>query len=167
MSIHSSKNNRFTMDTLQKYKNSPLYEVPDCYFEQFQHDVMQRVAKEERPQKRFGKWISTISAAASIALIVMLSFFLFVNRNTNKPFYVHEDIKPQDDTILSLELNPLAEVSEPFIETTLASKETLSSNEPVTTKETIVYRAVDFYIDDYETNNFCDMMYDLECYYDY
>jgi len=159
------------MDTLQQYKDKPLYEVPDHFFEQLQHDIMQRVITEEKQQKTFKKWISVASVAASIALIVALSVFLFVNRSDNEHFYVHEEIAQPEDSIISLDVNHLAEVTEIMdnvIEIEPTILEPVAPKAPsVAEKETIVYRAVDYYVDDYETDNFCETMYDLECYYDY
>jgi len=82
--------------------------------------------------------------------------------------YVHEEIALPEDSIISLDVNHLAEVNEPFIN---LSEDIDVINEPLhkneTSVETIVYRAVDYYVDDYETDNFYETMYDLECYYDY
>ena len=156
------------MDTLQKYKDKPLYEVPEHFFEQLQHDIMQRVANEKKQQKTFKKWISVASAAASFALIVSLSVFLFVNRSNNEHFYVYEEVVFPEDSIISLDVNYLVEVNEPIhnlAEDVIVINEPLAKNEPPV--ETIVYRAVDYYVDDYETDNFYETMYDLECYYDY
>ena len=156
------------MDTLQQYKDKPLYEVPDHFFEQFQHNVMQRVAKETKRQKMRKQWISAISIAASFTIILALSYFIFLNKNTDEHFYVHEEIALPEDSIISLDVNHLAEVNEPFIN---LSEDIDVINEPLhkneTSVETIVYRAVDYYVDDYETDNFYETMYDLECYYDY
>jgi hypothetical protein len=161
------------MDTLQKYKEKPLYEVPEHFFEQLQNNVMHRVAQVEKQQKTFRKWISAISVAASFAIIVTLSVFLFFNRDTNPHFYVHEDITQHEDSIFSFDSNPLAAAPNIIAD---ASEESFDTQEPVSAKpsvsendakESIVYRAVDYYIDDYETNNFYEAMYDLECYYDY
>ena len=157
------------MDTLQKYKNKPLFEVPEHYFEQLQYNVMQRVKKEVKSQNSKKQWISAISVAASFAIIITLSFFLFVNRNTNEHFYVHEEIINSEDSILASNSNLLAEVTEHAIvipTELIAPQKPLSSNAPLVA-ETIVYRAVDFYLDDFTTDSFCEMMYDLECYYDY
>jgi len=153
------------MDTLHKYKDKPLYEVPEHFFEQFQHEVMQRVTRK-KIQKQ---WFSTISVAASIALIFALSYFIFLNKNTNEHFYVHEDMPLPEDSIISFNTNHLAEVTEPII---TPHEETPTNPEPLSTKaplvaETIVYRAVDFYVDDFETDIFFDLIYELECYYDY
>jgi hypothetical protein len=171
MSKNSSNNKNFTMDTLQKYKDQPLYEVPEHYFEQLQYDVMQLVKKEEKQQKATKKWISAVSVAASIAIIITLSFFLFVNRNTTEHFYVHEEITNHEDTILTLDSSHYAEATEIIINNTVVSEEItkpLSTKAPlVAQKETIVYRAVDYYLDDYDINNFCEVMCDLECFYDY
>jgi hypothetical protein len=159
------------MDTLQKYKEKPLYEVPEDFFEQFQHDVMQRVAKEEKRQKTHKQWISAISIAASISIIMALSYFIFLNRTTDDHFYVHEEIALPEDSIISLDANHLAEATEriDFIDT--AIEEVTTTPKPLSPKppsvETIVYRAVDFYVDDFETDNFYETMYELECYYDY
>jgi hypothetical protein len=159
------------MDTLQKYKEKPLYEVPEHFFEQFQHDVMQRVADEEKRQKTFRRWISAAGVAASFALIFTLSYFIFVNRNANEPFYVHENMAHPEDSILNFDSNSLADAKINIVEEPIESIETqetvFTKDPPADAKESIVYRAVDFYLDDYETNNFCEAMYDLECYYDY
>jgi len=160
------------MDTLHQYKEKPLYEVPDHYFEQLQHDVMLRVKKEIKQQISFKKWTSAISAAASIVLIIALSCFIFINKNTNTNFYVHEDIPLHENSIITLDSNHLAEATELNItndtaEQTITS-EPLSPKVPlVAVNETIVYLAVDFYVDDFVTDNFYDTMYELESYYDY
>jgi hypothetical protein len=159
------------MDTLNKYKDKPLYEVPEHFFEQFQQDVIQRVAKEEKRQKTRKQWLSAVSVAASFTLIMALSYYIFLNRNTEQHFYVHEDTQLPEDSIISLESNHLAEATELItIDTAeqLTLEEPLSPKAPsVAEKETIVYRAVDFYVDDYATDNFYETMYELECYYDY
>jgi len=163
------------MDALQKHKDKPLYEVPDFYFEQLQRNVMQRVTKEEKHQKTQRKWFSFVSAAASIALIFMLSYFVFMNKDTAYHFYVHEEIAQPETTILTLDLNNLAEATELKIQapiefnTHFAPKTSLevAENNNKTTTETIVYSAVEFYIDDYETSTFFDVMYDLEVCYEY
>ena len=155
------------MNTLENNKTKPLFEVPDHYFEQMQHDVMQKVMQEEKRRKTSKTWISAISAAASIAIIVLLSVYLIINRNTEEHFYVYEEIIPTDDTIIALESNHLAEV---INELTEEISEPLSLQAPlvaINNKETIVFRAMDFYVDDYEIDSFCEVMYDLECYYDY
>lgn len=155
------------MDILQKYKDKPFYEVPDHYFEQMQHDVMQRVKKETKRQKLHKTWISSVSVAASLALIVMLSYFLFLNKDTNEPFYVHEELLVPENGILGQDSSCFAEAIE------LETQEIVDTNTPIVnettppSKETIAYRAVDFYVDDYEIDSFCETMYDLECYYDY
>ena len=149
------------MDTLEKNKDKPLFEVPEHYFEQLQHNVMQRVAREEKRQKLQKKWISAISVAASLAIIVALSVYLITNSNPNDHFYVHEEIAQPEDTILTLDTNYLAESTE------IVVNEFMETNEAPAAKETIVYRAVDFYVDDYEIDSFCEVMYDLECYFDY
>jgi len=160
------------MDTLKKYKDKPLYEVPENFFEKFQQDVMQRVTWEEKRRKIQKKWISAVSIAASFALIIALSYFIFLNRDTNNHFYVHEKLPLPEDSIILLETNQLADATEVIIMDTgeiIATKESVSyqtSKTPVV-EETIVYRAVDYYIDDIETENFYETMYDLECYYDY
>ena len=157
------------MDTLQKYKNHTLYEVPEHYFEQFQQDVMQRVKQEKQQQKVQQKWISAVSVAASFAIIVTLSFFIFVNKNSNEHFYVHEEITQSEDTVSTFESNQLAEASELAAEIPNEPVETpkpLSSKAPFVA-ETIAYRAVDFYLDDYTVDSFCEVMYDLECFFDY
>jgi flagellar basal body-associated protein FliL len=146
-----------------------LYEVPEHFFEQFQHDVMQRVTKEEKRRKTQKQWISTISVAASIALIMALSYFIFLNKDTNNHFYVHEELPHLEDSIISLDSNHLAEATERIenvpAEVIIPAKDPVVKNE--TPAETIVYRAVDYYVDDYATENFYDTMYELECYYDY
>ena len=155
------------MNTLENNKTKPLFEVPDHYFEQMQHDVMQKVMQEEKRRKTSKTWISAISAAASIAIIVLLSVYLIINRNTEEHFYVYEEIIPTDDTLITLESNHLAEV---INELTEEISEPLSLQAPlvaINNKETIVFRAMDFYVDDYEIDSFCEVMYDLECYYDY
>jgi len=156
------------MDTLQKNKDKPLFEVPEHYFEQLQHNVMQHVAKEEKRLKLQKKWISVASVAASLAIIVTLSAYLIINRNTNDHFYVHEEIAQPENTILILDSNHLAEAGEiAFKELREITGETEIPATPKTSVETIVYRAMDFYVDDYEIDSFCETMYDLECYYDY
>ena len=159
------------MDTLQQYKDKPLYEVPDHFFEQFQHNVMQRVAKETKRQKIRKQWISAISIAASFTIILALSYFIFLNKNTDEHFYVHEEIALPEDSIISLDVSYLVEANE-LIDNIIEDStflEPLSPKAPLVAaeKETIVYRAVDYYVDDYETDNFYETMYDLECYYDY
>jgi len=157
------------MDTLQKYKNTPLFEVPEHYFEQLQYDVMQRVKKEVKQQNSKKQWISAVSVAASFAIIITLSFFLFVNRNTNEHFYVHEEITNPEDSNFTSDSNQLAEITEhPIVTPTesVAPQKPLFSKAPLVA-ETIVYRAVDYYLDDFTTDSFCEVMYDLECYYDY
>ncbi|MCL1850046.1 MAG: hypothetical protein FWF70_01355 [Bacteroidetes bacterium] len=159
------------MDTLQKYKEKPLYEVPEHFFEQFQHEVMQRIEKEEKQHKTRKQWISAISVAASIAIIVALSCFIFLNRNTEEHFYVHEEIQLPEDSIITLDANHLAEAPELIHNNTteqIIPEKSLSPKVPlVAENETIVYRAVDYYVDDVETENFYDTMYELECYYEY
>ncbi|MCL2290492.1 MAG: hypothetical protein FWC34_07305 [Bacteroidetes bacterium] len=158
------------MNTLENNKNKPLFDVPEHYFEQLQHNVMQRAMKEEKQQKKSKKWISATSAAASIAIIVVLSVYLIVNRDPNEHFYVLEGVIQSEDTLITLDSNCLAEVREVTVKELTEVKrepETLSSKAPLVAKETIVYRAVDFYVDDYEVYNFCEVMYDLECFYDY
>jgi len=154
------------MNTLQNYKNKPLFEVPEQYFEQFHKEVMQRVAKENRRQNITKKWISAVSIAASFALIVGLSLFLFLNRNINDSFYVHEDNIQQDKGLLCQDSSFLAEVTNVVVENPDESVKTIES--PKTSSvETIVYHAVDYYLEDYTTDSFCEAMYDLECFYDY
>ena len=171
MSISSLNNNRISMNTLQKYREKPLYEVPEQYFEQLQHDVMQRVVRKENQQKTIRKWISGISVAASITLIFILSYFIFENRKTDDHFYAHEETKIHEDSILtsfSCHLSENMEISDnDSIELIEKKETTLPQKKYAAQSETIAYRAVDFYVDDFETNNFCEVMYDLECYYDY
>ena len=159
------------MDTLQKYKDKPLYEVPDHFYEQFQHDVIQRVANESKRQKMRKQWISVISAAASVTIVFVLSYFIFLNKDTDEHFYVHEELALPEDSMISLDSNHLAEATkivDSAIEEAPIFIEPLSPKAPlVAEKETIVYRAVDYYVDDFETDNFCETMYELECYYDY
>ena len=168
MSKSSSKNGYFTMDTLHKYKNKPLYEVPDDYFEQLQQNVMQHITKEHRRTKTAKRWFSAVSVAASIAIIVTLTFYVFVNKDVNEHFYVHEDITQSEEIFSNLYSNQLAEAKEFSIATPVESVESLKplSKVPLVA-ETIAYRAVDYYLDDYTTDSFCEVMYDLECYYDY
>jgi hypothetical protein len=167
MSINSSEKNKF-MDNLHKYKEKPLYDVPEIFFEQFQSAVMQRIAKEEKRQRTQKKWISTISIAASLAVIVVLSCFIFLNQNANNHFYVHKEIITHEDSSISLAHNYLAKVTE-VIENAHkeipVTPETVVKNETPT--ETIVYRAIDYYVDDVEMETFFDAVYELECYYDY
>ena len=160
------------MDTLQKYKDKPLYEVPEHYFDQLQLDVMQRVKKEIKQQISFKKWASTISAAASIVLIVALSCFIIFHKNINTNFYVHEEHPILEDSMITIDHHYLSEATE-FIITNDTTEQT-TSPEPlfpkapsVAANETIVYLAVDFYVDDFVTDNFYDTMYELESYYDY
>jgi hypothetical protein len=160
------------MDTFQKYKEKPLYVVPDHFFEQFQHDVMQRVAKEEKRAKTNKQWFSAISIAASIAIILALSYFIFLNSNTAQHFYVHHEVALPEDSIISLESNHFAEVSEHFeiVEESISILPNPSSPKvPIVAaeNETIAYRAADYYVDDFETDNFYETIYELECYYDY
>jgi len=160
------------MDTLQKYKEKPLYDVPDSFFQQFEREVMQRVKMEEKERtSSYKKWISAASIAASVVLIGMLSYFLIENRNPNEPFYVHEVIAKPETPVLHFDSTYVAENKKVITDKPLESVEKIPSVAPVETnvavKETIVYRAVDYYIDDYETSLFCETMYDLECYYDY
>jgi hypothetical protein len=155
------------MDTLQKYQNSTLFEVPEHYFEQLQHDVKQRVIKEENRLKRQRKWISAISVAASISLIIVLSYFLFVNRNFDEHFYVHQEISYPEDGFISQDSNRLVESRAFDVSESTEVKEKPETLVATVGIETIVYSAVDFYVDDYETSNFCEVMYELECYYDY
>lgn len=152
------------MNTLQNHKNTSLFDVPEHYFEQLQRDVMQRVAKEEKNQRKTKKWISAISIAASLSLVFILSHFLFVNRNFEEHFYVHQENMPNENTITPQDSNQLAEV---IIDSTENNENLESSSLQAPLVETIVYRAVDFYVDDYETSNFCEVMYELECYFDY
>jgi hypothetical protein len=166
MSINSSNKIRASMDTLKKYKDKPLFEVPEKYFEQFQHDVIQRVMKEEKRHNTLKKWRSAVSIAASVAIIFILSFYIFLNRNINEPFYVHQEIPPEE-SVLTIDSIHLAEVTELAIEIPNQSTPKPLSPKPPVVAETIVYRAVDYYLDDYEIDSFFDTMYDLECYYDY
>ena len=166
------------MNILQNHKDKPLFEVPEHFFEQFQSDVMQKVLKEERELKVRRRWISAISIAASFTIIFMLSYFLFINRNTEEHFYVYQEITQPEEDILALDSNFLAEVNDnnsitsPIIDTDTSSpihsnNKTSSTNNQAVAAETIVYNAVDFYVDDYQIDNFCDVMCELECYYDY
>jgi len=168
MSKSSFNDSYFSMNTLENNKEKPLFEVPEHYFEKMQHIVIQRIKQEEKRRKTSKKWLSAISAAASIAIIVVLSAYLIVNRNPNEHFYVHEEIVHPEDTIITLDSNHLAEIGEVMVNELTEAKgetETLATNK--TSVETIVYRAVDFYVDDYDIYNFCEVMYDLECFYDY
>jgi len=158
------------MDTLQKYKNHALFEVPEQYFEQFQQEVMQRVKQEKQQKITIKKWFSVVSVAASISIIIVLSFYVFVNKDTSEHFYVHEEIIHPGDSILSFETNQLAEAQEMTVEIPVEAavpQKITSSKSPELTGETIVYRAVDYYLDDFTVDSFCEIMYDLECYYDY
>jgi hypothetical protein len=157
------------MDTLEKYKDKPLFEVPENYFEKFQYDVLQLVMKEEKRQNTHKQWIAAVSIAASVAIILMLSFFLFLNRNTNEPFYVHQEVIQDEKSILTLDSIHFAEAIDLEIEEPVESAETPKTLYPKVplVAETIVYRAVDYYLDDYTADSFFDTMYDLECYYDY
>jgi hypothetical protein len=167
MSKDSFKDKYHSMDTLQNHKNKPLFEVPEHYFEQLQRDVMQRVAKEEKRLKISKKWISAVSVAASLTLIFLLSYFLFVNKNFEEHFYAFGETNQQDDTIISQDPNCLVETIEILVEEPTEMNRETETSVPKNTTETIVYRAVDFYVDDYETYNFCEVMFDLECYFDY
>jgi len=163
-----SSNNKLSMDILQKYKEEPLFDVPDQYFEQMQHGVMQRVTKDIKQGTATKKWLSAVSFAASFAIIVILSVYLLINRNTNQPFYVQEEIIQSEDSVLTYD-NYLAEATDLIVEDTLDTTpipESLSYKTPLVT-ETIAYLAVDFYVDDFTIDNFFEIMYDLECYYDY
>jgi predicted nucleic acid-binding Zn ribbon protein len=160
------------MDTLLKYKEKPLYEVPEDFFEQFQHDVMQRVTKEAKQHKIRKQWFSAISIAASITLIMALSYFIFLNRNTDEHFYVHEELPTFEDSVISLSPNHFAEATEiidnfsdEVIVNQPQTQNPVIKNDPPA--ETIVYRAVDFYVDDFETETFYNTVYELDCYYDY
>ena len=174
MSKSNLINKHNLMDTLQKYKEKPLYEVPDSFFQQFEREVIQRVKMEEKERaSSYRKWISAASIAASVVMIGLLSYFLIENRNPNEPFYVHEEMVKPETPVSNFDSTYVAETKivipdKPVdsVEKTplVAPVETTASNP---TKETIVYRAVDYYIDDYETIQFCETIYDLECYYDY
>jgi len=153
------------MDILQKYKEEPLFDVPEHYFEQLQYDVMQRVNKVQKQHHRAKTWISAVSVAASLALIVVLSVYLFVNRNVNEPFYVHEETIQIEDTN-SLNLAEAIDIPAERTTETISTTQPLSSNTP-STPETIAFVAVDYYLDDNTIDNFYEIMYDLECYYDY
>ena len=164
------------MNTLQNHKEKPLFEVPEHFFEQFQNDVMQKVKREEKELKIRRKWISAISIAASFTIIFMLSYFLFINRNTEEHFYVYQVITQPEEDVLTLDSNFLADVNDspitsPMIDTDtsypILSNNKTSTNNQTVAAETIVYNAVDFYVDDYQIDNFCDVMCELECYYDY
>ena len=166
------------MNSLQNHKDKPLFEVPEHFFEQFQNDVMQKVMQEERKQKSSRKWISAMSIAASFTIIFMLSYFLFINRNTDEHFYVYQEITQPKEEILTTDSNFLAEfydnnsITSPIIDTDTSSpihsnNKTSSTNNQSVSAETIVYNAVDFYVDDYQIDNFCDVMCELDCYYDY
>jgi len=171
------------MNILQKNKEKPLYEVPEQFFEQLQKNIMKRVLKEKSKEKSFKQWLSVASVAASVVLIFLLSYFLFVNRNPNELFYVHENISLQEESMLSNEVVHLAEVKEINTYEKKNDFELKNTNNkpkplvsippieypisPAQFSETIVYRAVDYYLDDYEVIRFCDVMYDLDCYYEY
>jgi len=170
MSKGNFNDNHFSMDTLQKHKDKPLFEVPEHYFEQLQCDVIHKVTKEKGREKTTKKWISAISVAASFVLIVMFSTYLVINRNPNEHFYVFEEITESENTTSMLDSNHLAEATEVVaneLSEVQSKTEILSSKTSSVSKETIVYRAVDFYIDDYETDRFYEVMYDLDFYYDY
>jgi len=171
MSKKSFNDHHFFMDRLHKYKNTPLFDVPEHYFDQLQHDVMQRVNIEIKRQKTFKKWFSAISAAASITLIITLACYIFVNRNTEEHFYVSEETTISDDSVISFDSSYYADANDFMYiekEEIIVSNESPLKNEPsVTPNETIVYSAVEYYVDDYETEKFYETMYDLECYYDY
>jgi hypothetical protein len=173
MSKKSLNNKRLFMDTIQNHKNKPLFEVPESYFGQLQHDVMQRITQDGKQTYISKKWFSAISVAASIALIFLLSYFLFVNKNLDEHFYVHQEILPPEDEMNVYDSIHLAEAGEVFVNELLEANrdtETFLSNAPSVAgvdKETIVYSAVDFYVDENVTSNFCEVMYDLECYFDY
>jgi len=158
------------MDTLPKYKNKSLFEVPDSYFEKLQHDVMQRITIEKKQKTTTKKWISAVSVAASIAIIITLTFFVFDNRDSNEHFYVHEEINLPEDSILTLETNQLVEIQELPVKIPVESASPQNpalSKSPEPASETIVYRAVDYYLDDFTVDSFCEIMYELECFYDY
>jgi len=166
MSKKSFIDHHFSMNTFQKYKDIPLFEVPDHYFENMQRNVMRSIAKECKRKTAIKKWVSVASVAASFALIVMFSIYLIVNRNPNEHFYVFEEIAPSKDLTQTLDSNHLAEATEIVVNEFLeVQPETLFLKAPLV--ETIVYRVVDFYVDDYETDNFYEVMYDLEFDYDY
>jgi len=152
------------MDTLQKNKDKSLYDVPNSYFEQLQQNVIQRVKNETSRQKTIKQSISAVSVAASVAIIVTLSFYIFLNKNANEHFYTHEEIT-QEVSVSNIDFKQIAEA--PKVVSEFSSEPKLSiSNAPIVA-ETIVYRAVDYYLDDYTTDNFCEIMYELECYYEY
>ena len=153
------------MNILQKYKEEPLFDVPEHYFEQLQYNVMQRVNKVQKQQHRTKTWISAVSVAASLAIIVVLSVYLFVNRNVNEPFYVHEETIQIEDTN-SLNLAEAIDIQAERTTETISTTQPLSSNAP-STPETIAYVAVDYYLDDTTIDNFYEIMYDLECHFDY
>ena len=163
-------------NSLHKYKDKPFYEVPEDFFEQFQYDVMQRVAHEQKRQKKQRQWISAVSAAASIALIMALSYFIFLNKDVDEHFYVHEEITQPENSTTTLDSNHLAEAAE-LIHTHTAvinptqeiapNTKSLPQKNPAVETETIAYRAVDYYVDDVQTETYYETMYELECYYDY
>jgi len=155
------------MDILQEYKGKPLYEVPENYFEQFSNDIINRVNKEKQ-LKKTKKWISVISVAASLTGIVFLSNFIFVNQNTDEHFYVQANTPSDKSTLLQDSDYVIKNDDKSDLKEDVSNiKEPIEINQSSVNKETIVYRAVDFYVDDYETNNFCEVMYELECDYDY
>jgi hypothetical protein len=153
------------MDILQKYREEPLFDVPEHYFERLQYDVMQRVNKIQKQRYRAKAWISAVSIAASISLIIVLSVYLFVNRSAIDPFYAQEETFLIEDTY---SLNLADAIDIPVVKTT----ETISTTRPLSYNanskpETIAYVAVDYYLDETAIDNFYKIMYDLECYYDY
>ena len=163
-------------NTLHKYKDKPIYEVPEDFFEQFQHDVMQRVAHEAKRQKKQRQWISAVSAAASVAIIMELSYFIFLNKDGEQHFYVHEDLPQSENLTTALDTSSLAEASELIHTNTAAINPTqeiapktksIPQTNPTVETETIAYRAVDYYVDDVQTETYYETMYELECYYDY
>jgi ABC-type phosphate transport system auxiliary subunit len=163
-------------NTLHKYKDKPFYEVPEDFFEQFQQDVMQRVAHEAKRQKKQRQWISVVSVAASIALIMVLSYFIFLNKDGEQHFYVHEDLLQSENLTTTLDTNCLAEATEHIHTNTAAinptqeiapSPKSLPHKTQAVETETIAYRAVDYYVDDVQTEAYYETMYELECYYDY
>jgi len=154
------------MDTLQKHKNEPLFDVPEHYFNELQYDVMQRIAKEGKRRSFYRKWMASVSIAASFALIFLLSYFIFVNRSFENNFYAFEEINPQENTPFLEEANYFVETIENIVEIPCENT-AKTKTQPQTTTETIFYSAVEFYVDDYTTSNFCEVMFDLECYFDY
>lgn len=178
-------NHENTMKKLEEYRKEPGFTSPEGYYDDLYTKMMERVSFENVKTNNHNRflWISLVGGAAAAAVALLVTFTLFNQdtpsetlAETKTPILLSEQAEIEDNTLAVAIVSQIDEneIADKPIASSNRNSQTIrqtisnsSNSEKDLNDEDPLYSVLEFYEDDLLSDQFQEVLMDLECYYDF